>query len=62
LEKKSIKADIFSLGCLFYYIKTKGLHPFGKDFEREQNILNKNLDLNSIKNDYLFTDLFLKMV
>ncbi|KAI1787273.1 kinase-like domain-containing protein [Ganoderma leucocontextum] len=31
--------DIFALGCLYYYILTQGLHPFGDLFERESNIL-----------------------
>ncbi|KAG2366452.1 hypothetical protein BDR07DRAFT_1396011 [Suillus spraguei] len=38
--------DIFALGCLFYYVLTNGLHPFGDRFEREVNILKnaKSLD------------------
>lgn len=31
--------DIFSLGCIFYYVMTKGEHPFGNRYEREVNIL-----------------------
>lgn len=31
--------DIFSLGCIFYYVLTKGEHPFGNRYEREVNIL-----------------------
>ncbi|THU97496.1 hypothetical protein K435DRAFT_721799 [Dendrothele bispora CBS 962.96] len=30
--------DIFSLGCLFYYVLTGGGHPFGNDYERDVNI------------------------
>ena len=30
--------DIFALGCLYYYVLTNGLHPFGDRFEREFNI------------------------
>ncbi|KAI0372473.1 hypothetical protein BV20DRAFT_964066 [Pilatotrama ljubarskyi] len=38
--------DIFALGCLYYYVLTNGLHPFGDRFEREFNILKnaKNLE------------------
>ncbi|KAL4071770.1 hypothetical protein J3A83DRAFT_4236201 [Scleroderma citrinum] len=38
--------DIFSLGCLFFYVLTNGSHPFGDRFEREVNIIKnvKNLD------------------
>ena len=31
--------DIFPLGCVFYYTLTKGRHPYGRDFERDVNIL-----------------------
>ena len=31
--------DIFALGCLYYYVLTNGLHPYGDRFEREFNIL-----------------------
>ncbi len=31
--------DIFSLGCLYYYVLTEGLHPFGAGVELESNIL-----------------------
>ncbi|OSC99656.1 kinase-like protein [Trametes coccinea BRFM310] len=38
--------DIFALGCLYYYVLTNGLHPFGDRYEREFNILKnaKNLE------------------
>eukprot|EP01088_Endostelium_zonatum_P009381 TRINITY_DN2259_c0_g1_i1.p1 TRINITY_DN2259_c0_g1~~TRINITY_DN2259_c0_g1_i1.p1 ORF type:complete len:396 (-),score=138.82 TRINITY_DN2259_c0_g1_i1:18-1205(-) len=32
------KSDLFSLGCLMYYIWTEGRHPFGVVEEREANI------------------------
>lgn len=31
--------DIFSLGCIFYYILTQGNHPFGDRYLREANII-----------------------
>ncbi|KDE02470.1 IRE protein kinase [Microbotryum lychnidis-dioicae p1A1 Lamole] len=31
--------DIFSLGCIVYYVLTGGEHPFGGRYEREMNIL-----------------------
>ena len=31
--------DIFSLGCIFYYVLSKGEHPFGDRILREANIL-----------------------
>ena len=43
--------DIFSLGCVFYYILSKGEHPFGKRYEREKNILNQKNSLNMLDYD-----------
>lgn len=34
----STQVDVFSAGCVLYYILSKGEHPFGKNFEREVNI------------------------
>lgn len=38
--------DIFSAGCVFYYVLTNGDHPFGDRYSRERNILlnRPNLD------------------
>ncbi|KAG0261871.1 bifunctional endoribonuclease/protein kinase ire1 [Mortierella polycephala] len=38
--------DIFSVGCVFYYVLTNGEHPFGDRYSRERNILldQPNLD------------------
>jgi hypothetical protein len=27
--------DIFSLGCVYYYMLTRGRHPFGENFHRQ---------------------------
>lgn len=40
--------DIFSLGCIFYYVLTGGEHPFGGRYEREMNILNGKLSLDRL--------------
>ena len=37
--RKTQKVDIFSLGCVFFYLMSRGHHPFGERFEREKNIL-----------------------
>lgn len=42
-------ADIFSLGCVFYYIMSNGKHPFGQQNERQSNILNNESELNPFK-------------
>ena len=48
--------DIFSLGCVFYYVLTRGLHPFDKDgkYMREANIVKGfyNIDQLEILGDY----------
>lgn len=41
--------DIFSLGCVFYYVLSKGEHPFGDKFIREANIINGHYDLDHLK-------------
>ncbi|KAF7698222.1 serine/threonine-protein kinase/endoribonuclease IRE1-like [Silurus meridionalis] len=33
------KVDIFSAGCVFYYVVSQGCHPFGKSLQRQANIL-----------------------
>lgn len=40
--------DIFSLGCIFYYVLTGGEHPFGGRYEREMNILRGEVELSSL--------------
>jgi serine/threonine-protein kinase/endoribonuclease IRE1 len=40
--------DIFSLGCVFYYVLTYGEHPFGQKYEREVNIFNGKSSLNKL--------------
>ncbi|KAL6453309.1 IRE1 Serine/threonine-protein kinase/endoribonuclease IRE1 [Candida maltosa Xu316] len=44
--KRLTKAiDIFSLGCVFYYILTEGHHPFGDRYLREGNIIKGEYDI-----------------
>lgn len=40
--------DIFSAGCVFYYVLSGGDHPFGNRFGRENNILNGDYDLDKL--------------
>jgi len=40
--------DIFSAGCVFYYVLTGGDHPFGDRYERERNILRDAYDLDKL--------------
>lgn len=39
-KQKTLKVDIFSMGCVFYYMLSLGQHPFGQRYEREKNIIN----------------------
>ncbi|OAJ43083.1 hypothetical protein BDEG_26468 [Batrachochytrium dendrobatidis JEL423] len=40
--------DIFSVGCIFFYILTQGGHPFGDKFVRESNVLRGNYRLDAL--------------
>ncbi|GJJ72815.1 serine/threonine-protein kinase/endoribonuclease IRE1 [Entomortierella parvispora] len=40
--------DIFSAGCVFYYVLTNGDHPFGDRYSRERNILLNQPDLSGL--------------
>ncbi|XP_040292016.1 serine/threonine-protein kinase/endoribonuclease IRE1 [Bufo bufo] len=38
-ENPTFTVDIFSAGCVFYYVVSEGSHPFGKSLQRQANIL-----------------------
>ncbi|XP_063170714.1 serine/threonine-protein kinase/endoribonuclease IRE2 [Candoia aspera] len=38
-ESPTCAVDIFSAGCIFYYVLSHGQHPFGHSFHRQANIL-----------------------
>ncbi|CUS23526.1 LAQU0S10e02454g1_1 [Lachancea quebecensis] len=40
--------DIFSMGCVFYYVLSKGSHPFGDKYSRDSNILKESWCLDDI--------------
>lgn len=54
--------DIFSLGCLMYYVISRGKHPFGDRVEREVNILNNKFDLSALDSMPEAQDLISKMI
>lgn len=39
-SRTTYAVDIFSLGCLFYYVISGGKHPFGESLRQQSNILN----------------------
>mgnify|MGYP000040866978 CR=1 FL=1 len=51
---KTQKVDIFSLGCVFYFLMSRGEHPFGPRHERELNILKGNHSLKDICKDLVY--------
>ncbi|KAF3916533.1 Endoribonuclease [Dactylellina cionopaga] len=40
--------DIFSLGCVFYFVLTRGSHPFGDRYLREGNIITGKYNLSGL--------------
>ncbi|XP_032242727.1 serine/threonine-protein kinase/endoribonuclease IRE1 [Nematostella vectensis] len=40
--------DIFSCGCLFYYVLSGGLHPFGDTYRRQANIISGECNLDTL--------------
>ena len=57
--------DIFSAGCVFYYIQSGGGHPFGDRLVRDSNIISGKVDLSRLGEDcdsFLLGDLILKMI
>ena len=46
--KKSKQIDVFSMGCLFYYVFSRGKHPFGDSLERQSNIIKNIYDLSDL--------------
>ena len=40
--------DIFSLGCVYYYVLSLGLHPFGDSIRRQINILSDEYKLDKL--------------
>lgn len=44
-RRTTTSVDIFSLGCVFYYVLTKGRHPFGENMKRQANILGADFNL-----------------
>uniref|UniRef100_A0AAY4BWM4 Serine/threonine-protein kinase/endoribonuclease IRE1 n=1 Tax=Denticeps clupeoides TaxID=299321 RepID=A0AAY4BWM4_9TELE len=58
--------DIFSAGCVFYYVVSQGSHPFGKSLQRQANILQGTYSLEHLQpdrsEDIVATDLIQQML
>lgn len=48
-ERTTCAVDVFSMGCVFYYVLSNGKHPFGDPLRRQANILG----------EYFFFSLFI---
>jgi len=54
--------DIFSLGCVYYFVLSDGAHPFGDNFKRQANILAQDYSLSKIKDYHEALNLIEKMI
>ncbi len=41
--------DVFSLGCIYYYVLTLGVHPFGDSLRRQLNIVSGQCSLKELE-------------
>lgn len=48
--------DIFSAGCVMYYVKSKGKHPFGPNLKRQANIMAGYYCLSELAEEKYFLD------
>lgn len=48
-DRTTCAVDIFSLGCVFYYVLSDGKHPFGDPLRRQANILCGESDITSLQ-------------
>ncbi|CAG9584465.1 unnamed protein product [Danaus chrysippus] len=47
-ERTTTSVDMFSLGCVFYFVLSRGLHPFGDVLRRQANILTGDYNLDHL--------------
>ncbi|XP_015749967.1 PREDICTED: serine/threonine-protein kinase/endoribonuclease IRE1-like isoform X3 [Acropora digitifera] len=52
-NKMNRSVDIFSAGCVFYYVLSGGCHPFGDQYRRQANILAGEYEIEKIVNSEL---------
>ncbi|XP_052891575.1 serine/threonine-protein kinase/endoribonuclease IRE1 [Anopheles moucheti] len=50
-QRATTSVDIFSLGCVFYYVLSGGFHPFGDNLKRQANILSNEHDLSMLRRE-----------
>ncbi|XP_037946227.1 serine/threonine-protein kinase/endoribonuclease IRE1 [Teleopsis dalmanni] len=50
-QRTTTAVDIFSLGCVYYYVLSGGQHAFGDALKRQANILSNEYSLCKLKDD-----------
>ncbi|KAK7929596.1 hypothetical protein WMY93_005991 [Mugilogobius chulae] len=64
--QQTAAVDVFSAGCVFYYVVSGGQHPFGDTLRRQVNILSGEYALahfiEEINNDVIARDLIEQMI
>ncbi|NXG71857.1 ERN1 endoribonuclease, partial [Baryphthengus martii] len=50
-ENPTCAVDIFSAGCVFYYVVSGGQHPFGDSLRRQANILSGSYQLSCLQEE-----------
>ncbi|PWA21291.1 hypothetical protein CCH79_00018427 [Gambusia affinis] len=65
-NKPTSAVDVFSAGCVFYYVVSRGQHPFGEALRRQVNILSGEYSLShfmdDIHDDVIAKDLIEQMI
>ena len=61
-HRRTQRVDIFSLGCVYFYVLVPGEHPFGQWFEREANIMAGKADLDRLSGVQEAADLIARML
>ncbi|XP_058497324.1 serine/threonine-protein kinase/endoribonuclease IRE1 [Solea solea] len=65
-NKPTAAVDVFSAGCVFYYVVSRGQHPFGDALRRQINILSGEYSLpffmEDMHDDFIARDLIEQMI
>ncbi|XP_076004015.1 serine/threonine-protein kinase/endoribonuclease IRE1 [Genypterus blacodes] len=65
-NKPTAAVDVFSAGCVFYYVVSRGQHPFGDTLRRQINILSGEYSLahfmEDMHDDVIAQDLIERMI
>ncbi|XP_043785399.1 serine/threonine-protein kinase/endoribonuclease IRE1 isoform X1 [Apis laboriosa] len=61
-NRTTCAVDIFSLGCVFYYVLSNGKHPFGDPLRRQANILCGENDLTALHDEISQNDKELALI